>query len=61
MGENEGFDILINGIARTFRDLRPAAHEAALYLKSKSRSEVIEIRDRSTGEKILMLEDGRTR
>jgi hypothetical protein len=60
MRENEGFEIRHNGIPRTFRDERETAFDAARYAKSKARGEIIEIVDRSTGAKLVMLEDGRT-
>ena len=37
-----------------------AAYEAARYAKSKAKGDIIEIVDRSTGTKLVMLEDGRT-
>ena len=60
MPDNEGFQILHNGVPRTFRDQRKTAFEAARYAKGKARGEIIEIVDRSTGTKLVMLEDGRT-
>lgn len=60
MRENEGFDILHNGAPRTFRDTRPAAYEAARFAKGRHRGDIIEIVDRATGTKLIMLEDGRT-
>jgi hypothetical protein len=60
MRDNEGFQILHNGVSRTFRDKRETAFEAARYAKSKARGEIIEIVERSTGTKLVMLEDGRT-
>ena len=57
MRDNEGFDILHNGVPRTFRD---TAYEAARFAKSKAPGDIIEIVDRSTGTKLIMLEDGRT-
>jgi hypothetical protein len=45
---------------RTFRDQKAMAYEAARYVKSKARGELIEIVDRSTDTKLVMLEDGRT-
>ena len=58
--DNEGYEIRHNGVPRTFRDTRETAFEAARYAKSKARGEIIEIVDRSTGTKLIMLEDGRT-
>lgn len=58
--EDEGFDILINGVQRTFRDVEAVAYEAARYAKQKNRLDVVELRSRATGVKVLMLEDGRT-
>jgi hypothetical protein len=60
MRDNEGFEIRHNGVPRTFRDKRDTAFEAARYAKTKSRGEIIEIVDRSTGTMLVMLEDGRT-
>jgi hypothetical protein len=60
MPDNEGFEIRHNGVPRTFRDRRETAFDAARYAKSKARGEIIEIVDRSTGVKLVMLEDGRT-
>lgn len=60
MRENEGFQILHNSVPRTFRDQRETAFEAARYARSKARGDIIEIVDRSTGARRVMLEDGRT-
>jgi hypothetical protein len=60
MRDNEGFEIRHNGVPRTFRDKREIAFEAARYAKSRAKGEIIEILDRSTGVKLVMLEDGRT-
>lgn len=59
MDPRPGFDILINGAPRTFRDRKDTAYEAARFLKSKHLREIVEIVDRSTGQKSVMLEDGR--
>jgi hypothetical protein len=58
--DEEGYDILHNGVHRTFRDVQATAFEAARYAKSRNPKDIIEIRDRSSGEKLIMLEDGRT-
>jgi hypothetical protein len=39
----EGFDILIDGVQRTFRDRRETAHEAAIYAKQKNPGSVVEM------------------
>ena len=54
-----GFEILINGVPRTFRDRQDIAYEAARFLKSKNRTAIVEIIDCSTGQKSIMREDGR--
>jgi hypothetical protein len=59
MREDEGYIVLHNGVPRTFRDTKAAALDAASYAKGKARNDIIEILDRSTGTKSLMLEDGR--
>jgi hypothetical protein len=58
--DNEGYDILHNGQRRSFRDTKEAAYAAARFGKSRARDEIIELVDRSTGTKLIMLEDGRT-
>jgi hypothetical protein len=60
MRDGEGYQILHNGVPRTFRDRRDTALDAAQFAKSKARGEIIEIVERSTGTKLVMLEDGRT-
>jgi len=60
MRDDEGFQILHNGVPRTFRNQRETAFEAARYAKGKARGEIIEIRDCATGTKLVMLEDCRT-
>ena len=60
--DDEGYDIIVNGQKRTFRDLKDTAYDAALVLKTGSRGQdKIEILDRATGQRIEMLEDGGTR
>jgi hypothetical protein len=58
--DKEGYDILHNGQRRTFRDTKEAAFAAAHFAKSRARDEIIELVDRSTGTKLIMLQDGRT-
>ena len=58
--DNEGYDILHNGVWRSFRDTKEAAFDAARFGKSRARDEIIEIVDRATGAKSIMLHDGRT-
>jgi hypothetical protein len=60
MRDNEGFVSLHNGVPRTFRDSKATAYEAARFAKSKAKGDIIEIIDRATGTRIVMLEDGRT-
>ena len=59
MNTETGFEILINGVSRTFRDRKDIAYEAARFLKSKNRTAVVAIVDSSTGQKTVMQEDGR--
>lgn len=60
MRDNEGFDILHNGVPRTFRDTKATVFDAARFAKGRAKGDIIEIVDRSTGQKLVMLEDGRT-
>jgi hypothetical protein len=59
MRNSQGYQILHNGVPRTFRDRREIAIEAARFAKSRAKGEIIELRDCATGEKVLMLVDGR--
>ena len=59
MRDGQGYEILHNGVPRTFRDRRETALEAAHFAKSRARSDLIEVRDCATGEKFLILADGR--
>ena len=52
MREEQGFDILHNGVPSTFRDDRETAFEAARFAKGRHRGDIIEIVDRSTGTKL---------
>ena len=56
----DGFDILVNGVPRTFRDMEAAAHEAALLLKKRWPAEIVSIKNSVTGVTVMMREDGRT-
>jgi len=60
MRENEGFDILHNGVPRTFRDQKAMAYEAARFAKTQNPTDLIEIVDRANGTKLVMLANGRT-
>jgi len=59
MSGNEGFDIIFNGVVRTFRDRREAAYDAARYLKSRHPKDFVEVFDRATRAKLIAFEDGR--
>ena len=57
---DEGFEILVDGQRRSFRDLKPTAYEAALFLKLVGKgTEKIEVLDRSSGLRVEMFADGR--
>lgn len=58
--DNEGFDILHNGVPRTFRDVKANAYAAARFAKCQNPGDIIEIVNRSAGTKLIMLADGRT-
>ncbi len=60
MRENEGFDILHNGVPRTFRDQKAMAYEAARFAKTQNPADLIEIVDRANRTKMVMLANGRT-
>lgn len=59
--DDEGYLILVNGVHRTFRDVKEVAYASARQLKSGiCKHDIVEIVDRSTGVKVIMLADGRT-
>jgi hypothetical protein len=60
MRENEGFNILHNGVPRTFRDQKAMAYDAARFAKTQHPADRIEIVDRANGTKLVMLASGRT-
>ena len=49
----KGYVILINGVARTFRDRRDIAFEAARFFKSKAKGEIIDYRANTTPQALL--------
>lgn len=59
IGPKEGYDIYVDGVYRTFRDRRSAAIDSAIYYKSRHQDEIVMIRDRETGQEMLVLPDGR--
>jgi hypothetical protein len=59
MRDNEGYEIRNNGVARSFRDKRETAFDAARFGKSRNPRDRIEVLDRATGNKLIMLADGR--
>ena len=59
MPGNDGFEILVNGVVRTFRDRREAAYDAARYLKRRHPKDFVEVLDHATGTKLIVFEDGR--
>jgi hypothetical protein len=59
--EDEGFQVMVDGVDRVFSDDFDGALEMANNLKRKNGSSRIEIRTRADGSKREMLEDGRVR
>ena len=51
MPGNDGFEIIVNGVVRTFRDRREAAYAAARYLKRRHPKDFVEVLDPATGTK----------
>jgi hypothetical protein len=59
--ETDGFDLVVDGRNRTFRDVYGVALDAARELKRLNRNSRIQIRTRADGSIREMLEDGRIR
>jgi hypothetical protein len=49
-----------NGVPRTFRDREDVAFEATRFAKTRHPADIIEIVNCATGQKVIMLADGRT-
>jgi hypothetical protein len=57
---DEGYEILVDGLRRSFRDAKAVAYEAALFLKLVCKgTEKVEILERATGQRVEMFADGR--
>jgi len=52
---NEGFDILVNGVPRTFRDDKKIALDAARNLKMRNLGGEITVINRSTGQRAILV------
>lgn len=60
--DNEGFEILVNGTSRTFRDEREAVLDAARVLKARNKGhDKVEIVDRAAARTFEMMADGQIR
>jgi hypothetical protein len=53
------YEILHNGIPRTYRDDKQFAIEAAIYAKQRCPRDEIELHDMATGQRQRVLPDGR--
>ena len=51
MIDSQGYEILHNGVPRTFRDRRDTALEAAQFAKSRAKGDIIELCDCSSGKR----------
>ena len=49
MRSEQGYEILHNGVPRTFRDRRATALDAARFAKNRAKGDVIELRDCAIG------------
>jgi hypothetical protein len=54
------YEIRHNGVARSYRDVKSVAYDAARCGKARCSGEIVEIVDLETGLKVVVLEDGRT-
>jgi hypothetical protein len=59
MPDNDGFEILVNGVVRAFRDQPETAYAAVRNLKRRRPKDFVEVIDRATGKKLIVFEDGR--
>ena len=59
VGRGKGYDLIANGINRSFRDWIAIAIESAIYVKSKWPTDLIQVLDCGTGDLATVLPDGR--
>jgi hypothetical protein len=59
--ENEGYDLLINGVFNSFRDRKEVAYASAVFAKQKHPDNIVEIRHRDTGDRYTISADGTAR
>ena len=52
--EDEGFDIIVNGVARSFLYVEVVAYDSARVLKQRHPEHMVEVRVRATGQRIAM-------
>jgi hypothetical protein len=60
MREDEGFDILHNGMPHSFRDQKAMAYRSRALRQDGESGRPLEIVDRANGTKFVMLANGRT-
>ena len=48
--DTDGFDIIINGVDRSFRDRELVAYEVTRYWKQRYPKDLVEVRVRATGK-----------
>ena len=58
---DEGFHIVINGMDRSFRDLKKVAYDSALYHKQSHPGDLVEVRHYDTGDRYTISADGSAR
>jgi len=54
-----GFEILVNGVERTFRDVEVVVYDAAMMLKKRRPLDDVSIKDVATGAVVKVRTDGR--
>lgn len=58
-GPGKGYDLVVDGVNRSFRDRYQVAVASAIYMKERWPSSLIQIRDCENGNLITVLPDGR--
>ena len=59
--ENEGYDLVINGVFNSFRDRKEVAYASAVFAKQRHPENIVEVRHRDTGGVYIVGADGSTR
>lgn len=56
--DSDGYDIIVNGVTRTFRDRKELAIAAARQLAGRKGNDPVTVRTRASGETVMVTAGG---